>query len=150
MLATAVAVAVAANLNNRLGPHDPYGNGSGLIFPRLMVIAFALTLASVLMRDGQTVLGRALSSRVLVAAGTVSYGIYLWHFLFIERLSATQLWWTEGTNLVLVLVLTLAVATGSWLVVERPLLRMKDDLGSLRRARREGVRRGSKSTPTYA
>ena len=150
MLATAVAVAVVANLNNRLGPHDPYGNGSGLIFPRLMVIAFALTLASVLMRDGQTVLGRALSSRVLVAAGTVSYGIYLWHFLFIERLSATQLWWTEGTNLVLVLVLTLAVATGSWLVVERPLLRMKDDLGSLRRARREGVRRGSKSKPTYA
>jgi peptidoglycan/LPS O-acetylase OafA/YrhL len=150
MLAAAVAVAVVANLCDRLGPHDPYGNGSGLIFPRLMVIAFALTLASVLMRDGQTILGRALSSRALVAAGTVSYGIYLWHFLFIERLSATQLWWTEGTNLVLVLALTLAVATGSWLVVERPLLRMKDDLGSLRRPRRDGVRRGSKSKPTYA
>jgi len=150
MLATAFAVAVVANLHNRLGPHDPYGNGSGLIFPRLMVIAFALTLASVLMRDGQTILGRALSSRGLVAAGTVSYGIYLWHFLLIERLSATQVWWTEGTNLVLVLVLTLAIATGSWVAVERPLLRRKDDLGSLRRPRREGVRQGSKSKPTYA
>jgi len=150
MLLAAVAVAVAANVQTRLGPHDPYGNGSGLIFPRLMVISFALMLASVLMRDGQTILGRALSSRVLVAAGTVSYGIYLWHFLLIERLSATQLWWTEGTNLALVLALTLVVATGSWLVVERPLLRVKDDLGSLRRPRREGVRGSSKSKPNYA
>ena len=90
MLLAAVAIAIAANLHNRLGPHDPYGNGSGLIFPRLMVIAFVLTLASVLMRDEQTLLGRVLSSRMLVAAGTVSYGIYLWHFLFIQRLSTTN------------------------------------------------------------
>ena len=150
MLVTAIAVALAANLHNRLGPHDPYGNGSGLIFPRLMVIAFVLTLASVLMRDGQTILGRALSSRVLVAAGTISYGIYLWHFIFIQRLSATHLWWTEGTNLVLVLALTLAVAAASWLVIEKPLLRVKDDIGSLRRPRGEGARRRSRSKPTYA
>lgn len=150
MLVTAAAIAVVANLDNRLGPHDPYGNGSGLIFPRLMVIAFALTLASVLMRDERTLLGRALSSRMLVAAGTVSYGIYLWHFLFIERLRTTPVWWTEGTNLVLVLALTLAVATVSWLVLEKPLLRVKDDLGSLRRSRPESSRRRSKSKPTYA
>jgi peptidoglycan/LPS O-acetylase OafA/YrhL len=115
-----------------------------------MVIAFALALASVLMRDERTLLGRALSCRMLVAAGTVSYGIYLWHFLFIERLKTTQLWWTEGTNLVLVLALTLTVATVSWLVLEKPLLRVKDDLGSLRRARSESSRRRSKSKPTYA
>jgi peptidoglycan/LPS O-acetylase OafA/YrhL len=137
MLGTAISIAVAANLHNRLGPHDPYGNGSGLIFPRLMVIAFALTLASVLMRDEQTILGRVLSSRILVAAGTVSYGIYLWHFLIIQRLGTTRLWWTEGTNLLLVLGLTLAAATASWLAIERPLLRVKDDLGSLRRPRRK-------------
>jgi peptidoglycan/LPS O-acetylase OafA/YrhL len=87
---------------------------------------------------------------MLVAAGTISYGIYLWHFLFIQRLSTTHLWWTEGTNLVLVLTLTLGAAAASWLVIEKPLLRVKDDLGSFRRLRRESSRRSSKSKPTYA
>ena len=140
MLAAAVVLAVAANLHYRLGPHDPYGNNSGLIFQRLMVVAFALTLASVLMRDGRTILGRALSSRVLVAAGTISYGIYLWHMLFIARLGATNIWWSEGTNLLLVLLLTVAVATASWFILEKPLLHAKDDLRSLRRSRMEGER----------
>jgi peptidoglycan/LPS O-acetylase OafA/YrhL len=135
LLLVAVGIAIVANIGYRIGPADPYGNGSGIFFPRLMVVAFALALASVLMRDERTLLGRALSARFLVAAGTISYGIYLWHFLLIERLSTTPLWWSEGTNLILVLALTFAVATTSWLVLERPLLRAKDDLASLRRVR---------------
>jgi peptidoglycan/LPS O-acetylase OafA/YrhL len=90
------------------------------------------------MRDERTVLGRVLSARFLVAAGTISYGIYLWHFLIIKRLSTTPVWWSEGTNLILVLGLTFAVATTSWIVLERPLMRAKDDLTLLRR-RREAV-----------
>jgi peptidoglycan/LPS O-acetylase OafA/YrhL len=144
LLGGAVLIAIAANLDYRLGPHDPYGNNSGLIFQRLMVIAFALTLASVLMRDGRTVLGRALSSRVLVAAGTISYGIYLWHMLFITKLSATNIWWSEGTNVLIVLTLTLAAAAASWFVLEKPLLDAKDDLGSLRRPRSAGGRARSR------
>jgi peptidoglycan/LPS O-acetylase OafA/YrhL len=150
MLGMALAIAVAANVHDRLGPHDPYGNGSGLVFQRLMVVAFALTLASVLMRDQQTMLGRLLSSRVLVAAGTVSYGIYLWHFLIIWELMRTPFWWTEGTNVALVLGVTLALAAGSWIAIERPLLRVKDDLGSLGRRRTTTPRGHAKSKPTYA
>ena len=131
----AVGIATLANFGYRIGPPDPYGNGSGIFFPRLMVISFALVLASVLMRDERTILGRILSARVLVAAGTISYGIYLWHFLIIKRLSTTPVWWSEGTNLILVLGLTFAVATTSWIVLERPLMRAKDDLASLRRRR---------------
>ena len=136
LLTAGIALGVAANLDNRLGPRDPYGNGSGLIFARLMVLAFALVLASVLMRDQQTILGRALSSRVLVAAGTISYGIYLWHFLIIDKLNTTALWWTEGTNVALVLALTVAIATVSWFALESPLLRLKKDPGSPRRVGR--------------
>jgi peptidoglycan/LPS O-acetylase OafA/YrhL len=133
LLLIAVGIATLANVGYRIGPPDPYGNGSGIFFPRLMVVSFALVLASVLMRDERTVLGRVLSARFLVAAGTVSYGIYLWHFLIVKRLSTTPVWWSEGTNLILVLALTFAVAATSWIVLERPLLRAKDDLASLRR-----------------
>jgi peptidoglycan/LPS O-acetylase OafA/YrhL len=138
LLLAAVGIAALANFGYRIGPADPYGNGSGIFFPRLMVVSFALALASVLMRDERTVLGRVLSARFLVAAGTISYGIYLWHFLIIKRLSTTPVWWSEGTNLILVLGLTFAVATTSWIVLERPLMRAKDDLTLLRR-RREAV-----------
>jgi peptidoglycan/LPS O-acetylase OafA/YrhL len=146
MLVGATLVGVAANLLYRLGPRDPYGNGSGIFFPRLMVLAFVLVLASFLMRDEQTVVGRVLSTRTLVAAGTVSYGIYLWHFVIIERLDTTDLWWSEGTNLLLVLAVTLAVAFASWRVVERPLLTFKDE-GLRRRPRLGPVSRQSLRVP---
>ena len=129
LLLVALALALVANTIYGVGPHaDPYGNGSGVFFSRMMAVAFALILASILMRDEQTAIGHVLSSRTLVALGTISYGIYLWHFLIIQRLQTTPLWGSEETNLVLVLALTLAVATTSWLVVERPLLARKDDL----------------------
>ncbi len=133
LLLVAIGIATLANVGYRIGPADPYGNGSGIFFPRLMVVSFALALASVLMREERTILGRVLSARFLVAAGTISYGIYLWHFLIVKRLSTTPVWWSEGTNLVLVLGLTFAVAVTSWIILERPLLRAKDDLASLRR-----------------
>ena len=98
----ALSAAVVANAIYSVGPaDDPYGNGSGLFFGRLMVVAFALLLASILMRDEQTRLGRVLSSRALVALGTISYGIYLWHFLIIQRLRTSPVWWIGETNLVL-------------------------------------------------
>jgi len=68
-----------------------------------------------------------LRSRVMVSLGVISYGIYLWHIIYVKQ---TQRWTLEGTlpkNLWVwfgvVVVLTLATATVSWFVLERPIIR---------------------------
>jgi len=67
--------------------------------------------------------GRLVGTRPLAALGTVSYGVYLWHVPLIL--------WAKGHGLLphspwlagfAALGATLAVATASWLVVERPVL----------------------------
>jgi peptidoglycan/LPS O-acetylase OafA/YrhL len=151
LLALAVATGTIVNLCAfRLGAPSPYGNGSAGLFAPGMEVAFALALASVLMRNERTVLGRILSWRPLVAAGTISYGIYLWHMLVIVRLTGTGAWHGTATNTVLVLALTAAIATTSWVAVERPAMRRNNrrltpqqDRGRFptQRARRRGPRR---------
>jgi peptidoglycan/LPS O-acetylase OafA/YrhL len=69
---------------------------------------------------------RFLRWRPLVAAGVVSYGIYLWHLTVMIELDepdsflAPASWWslTLGTA-----VIATAIATVSWFILERPLLR---------------------------
>jgi peptidoglycan/LPS O-acetylase OafA/YrhL len=127
LLAAGIAVAVGVSLVGfNLGARSPYGNGSGGVFAPLMDVAFALLLASVLMRGEQTVLGRMLSSRPLVLAGTISYGMYLWHMLVILRLRETPIWVNGWSNVILVLIGTVMIAATSWVVVEKPALRLKD------------------------
>jgi peptidoglycan/LPS O-acetylase OafA/YrhL len=109
-----------------LGAPSPYGAGSGGLFAPGMEAAFALVLASTLLRGEQTVVGRALSWRPLVAAGTVSYGIYLWHMFVILCLLHTRAWWSTETDIVLVLAATSLIASVSWFLVERPAMRLKD------------------------
>ncbi len=77
---------------------------------------------------------RVLDSRVLVAVGTVSYGLFLWHYQWIAQLHTWGAF--DGIRsartlsvLVMTLGLALATATVSWIVVERPLLRGKDRVG---------------------
>ena len=127
LLALGVAVGIVVNLGGyHLGAPSPYGAGSASMFATGMDMAFALVLASVLMRDERTVLGRILSARPLVAAGTISYGIYLWHMLVILGLDKTAAWVSGWSNVILVFGGTVVIATASWLAVERPALRLKD------------------------
>lgn len=127
LLGLALALAVVVNLGAfHLGAASPYGNGSRGLFAPGMELVFALVLASALMRDEQTIVGRALSWRPLVAVGTISYGIYLWHMFVILCLRDTPVWWSAGTDVGLVLVLTALVASVSWVLVERPAMRLKD------------------------
>ena len=77
---------------------------------------------------------RVLDCRPAVLLGTISYGVFLWHYEWIAQL---QTWggfdWIRDartlTVFVLVLGLTLVTATASWLLVERPLLRWKSRAG---------------------
>jgi peptidoglycan/LPS O-acetylase OafA/YrhL len=67
-----------------------------------------------------------LRSRVMVFLGVISYGIYLWHKPYTEL---GERWAGDGaisddflTQLVLILALTVATATVSYYVLERPLI----------------------------
>jgi peptidoglycan/LPS O-acetylase OafA/YrhL len=78
---------------------------------------------------------RVLDSRPAIAIGTISYGIFLYHYLWIGQLQswgAFEWFRSARTPFVLVatLALTLVTAVASWFLVEQPLLRLKDRFGS--------------------
>jgi peptidoglycan/LPS O-acetylase OafA/YrhL len=87
-------------------------------------IASAVLIGGMALAPGSP-LGRALAVAPLVWLGRVSYGIYLWHWPVYRYLHPARLglsW--EPTQFVRIAV-TLAAATISFYVVERPLLRLR-------------------------
>ena len=79
-------------------------------------------------------LGRALSWRPLRALGAISYGVYLWHWPVIVFLRPPRCHITGWPLTILQVVCTLAFATFSYVVIERPLR-----TGGLRAWRRESL-----------
>ena len=95
--------------------------------------AFFLLLPAVFGPQHRGVVRRFLQLGPMVYLGMISYGIYLWHQAFIEKVHQ---WggWSHNVlpngpfleTLVPALALTIVVATASWYLVEAPLLRRKD------------------------
>jgi acetyltransferase len=84
-------------------------------------LGFALVVAAV---AAAPLRNRALVAAPVRALGTLSYAIYLWHYLAIMYLRARGEWPAEMAEaLGLTLALTLPVAALSWFVIERPALR---------------------------
>lgn len=115
-LPAAVLLAVAASLDN------PWKQS-------VKMIGFALMSSSIFMAAlGSHTLGpkvaRVLSKGPLAYAGRISYGIYLYHFPLFYSLGLidTEAQHTASTTL-LGVVLTFAVATASFYLLERPILR---------------------------
>ena len=78
------------------------------------------TAALVAGLEDVTPVGRALSTRPMVALGKISYGMYLWHFpIVVWLLRLTSM--TPGALLGAVLSLTLLASAVSYAVVERPI-----------------------------
>jgi peptidoglycan/LPS O-acetylase OafA/YrhL len=85
------------------------------------IFGFAAIVAGL---SASAVRGAVLESAPLRALGTLSYGIYLWHFPVIYALRGTG-HWPAGLlpALGLTSAITVALATASWLALERPALR---------------------------
>jgi peptidoglycan/LPS O-acetylase OafA/YrhL len=110
--------------------------------------AFFLILPAVFGVQRTGVTRRFLQLRPMVYLGTISYGIYLWHQAFIEKIHQWGGWndkvLPNGPYLQLViptLALTIVAASLSWYLVERPLVRRKSRplFGSARPQRSSGA-----------
>jgi peptidoglycan/LPS O-acetylase OafA/YrhL len=115
----AAAVALLGSLIARADWTSPWMSGLGYVAVSLTVVLVLLALGSA----QPSLLGRLLSMRLLVWVGTISYGLYLWHFPVLRVLRD---WELGGWTIVLAgFALTFALAAASYGFVERPLLRQR-------------------------
>jgi peptidoglycan/LPS O-acetylase OafA/YrhL len=70
-----------------------------------------------------------LSVRPLVAIGTISYGLYLWHYTAAVYFRGMLSWYESFP---IVLAIAFAGATTSWMLIEQPLRRYRRTLGQAR------------------
>jgi peptidoglycan/LPS O-acetylase OafA/YrhL len=108
----------------------------------LMSVAFGLLLALVVLQTSATRptrLVRFLELRAIVAAGVVSYSIFLWHEPLIRWLNKHGAFVSSAggffANLGLVVIITAAASACTYLLVEAPALRLKFRRGRAERAR---------------
>jgi peptidoglycan/LPS O-acetylase OafA/YrhL len=100
-----------------LGRHYLYG-----------LVGLLIVLPGVFGDQRKGLIRRMLQSRPVVAVGVVSYGVYLWHISMLEKVTPhlRDLGSAEFPVVVVVgLALTYVVARASYVIVEKPALRLK-------------------------
>ena len=115
LITTCLGLVASARLAHRFDHYDSlcHRTITGLLCSSLIYLSIAYPNRPI---------WRVLESRPLVAAGAVSYGIYLWHQLFTGRSGLPSWMVTWPTN---VFWITSAVIV-SYFMIERPFLRIKD------------------------
>jgi peptidoglycan/LPS O-acetylase OafA/YrhL len=114
-----VGLAGSAVLWARLGGATSLTYRGGFLL--VACCAAAVVLAAACVGDGVT--ARVLAVAPLRWLGRISYGVYLWHFPIFQWLDAARTGAHGDALAGMRLLATLAVATTSWLVLERPILR---------------------------
>ena len=111
-----------------LGAAAHYATGSAAQFHRGLLIAVAVAAVAVVAPvalDQRGLVARVLAQPPLVWLGTISYGIYLWHWPIFLAINGAR---TGASGLPLFVVrciATLGVATASWWVIEHPIRRWR-------------------------
>jgi peptidoglycan/LPS O-acetylase OafA/YrhL len=129
LIAIALLWAVAHIGVSRL-PLEHTAPGRGVLLELLYgLFAFFLLLPAVFGPKRAGIIRKGLQFKPVVGLGVVSYGVYLWHQAWLDLF----LRWTGALFRVsfpetfgVVLALAVASATASYLLVERPILRLKD------------------------
>ncbi|KFN43088.1 acyltransferase family protein [Arenimonas oryziterrae] len=85
-----------------------------------VAVGAAILIVDVVLRPG-SLIGRALAAQWLAWVGTISYGLYLWHYPIFRSLSVMGYGWPA--TLAIGTLATFAVSMVSYHLVERPLLR---------------------------
>jgi peptidoglycan/LPS O-acetylase OafA/YrhL len=93
---------------------------------------FAAAVVAYVVVTPASPLASILSFRPLVWVGTISYGLYLWHYCIVWLLVRSGVASTWPIALGLMFVLTVATAASSYYLVERPFLRLKYSTRSAR------------------
>jgi peptidoglycan/LPS O-acetylase OafA/YrhL len=90
-----------------------------------LAISFAVLLAASLESRGPVKV--VLTSPILTFLGRHCYGLYLWHVLAAVFITAAMEQWQVGfyAHVLLWLMGLLIMASGSWLLFEEPILRLK-------------------------
>ncbi len=106
--------------------HYATGSAREFRFGLLTAVALAtvLVVAPVALDPGSPV-ARALAWRPLVALGTISYGVYLWHWPVFLGLNGERTGWSGWSLFVLRCAATIAAATASWWLLEQPVRRWR-------------------------
>jgi peptidoglycan/LPS O-acetylase OafA/YrhL len=90
----------------------------------LVAVAAAIFIA-LIANSSWNRLSRILANKPLVLIGQMSYGLYLWHvpvFMFLRR----TLYVPNSVLVTSALLFTMLIAGGSYWLIERPILRLKD------------------------
>lgn len=105
-----------------------YATGSAAQFREGLLAAVAAAAAAVVAAvalDQNGVSARLLALRPLVWLGAISYGVYLWHWPLFLAINGERTGWTGLPLFGARCAATLAFATASWWLVERPVRRWR-------------------------
>jgi peptidoglycan/LPS O-acetylase OafA/YrhL len=91
-------------------------------FPGSAALAPCLGTAAILWSDSsaRTLVGRVLAMRPIVFVGLLSYSFYLWHWPLLSFARYTSMESLSPSDIVAILLASLAIAWASWRFVEQP------------------------------
>jgi peptidoglycan/LPS O-acetylase OafA/YrhL len=101
------------------------------------LIALCIVLPAVFGDPTQGLVRRILANRALLWIGLVSYSFFLYHVFVLTELNRVKFTGSNYVWLVVGLALSLAVAAGSYYVIERPFIGLKRLVGSRREPARD-------------